>query len=91
MSFAIGLTDELSARLELIGSGGDSNKELKKCIEIHQDLKNYVKTIQDNFAAAILVQGFLSSIIMCTTVFTMSMVRYFSLQTRFMVLKRTFD
>lgn len=80
ITFAIGLIDELSARIELFGLSDDiesSKIELKKCIEIHKSIKSYIAMIQDNFAIATLLQGLLSTVIMCTSAFTMSTVSCF--------------
>lgn len=96
MGFAVGLLEELSVRLENIGSiiegnnseeasnpvvksGRQINKldpmeELLKCIEIHKEIKKYIGDIQKYFATIIMTQGIMSSLILCTTVFTISVV-----------------
>jgi 7tm Odorant receptor len=50
-------------------------KEFIKCIEIHDKIREFVKEIHGNFSTAILLQGIMSSIILCTSAFTMSTVR----------------
>lgn len=88
MCFAVGFIDELSDRLKAIGCNSekksliknfeqsDELKELLKCIEVHQAIKSYILDIQNYFATVIMVQGVMSSIILCTTVFTMSLVSF---------------
>jgi hypothetical protein len=97
MSFAVGLLNELAARLSEIGKidagtefdgPGNMNKylreriknyktrkELVKCIEIHQKIKEFVKEIKESFAVAIFIQGLMSSVILCSTVFVITIVR----------------
>lgn len=92
MTFAIGLVKELSDRLAEVGKikevGGkgstkrqqatpaDAEVELIKCIEIHQRILEYVAEIKHNFSAAIFMQGFMSSLTLCTCAFTMSVVSF---------------
>ena len=89
MTFARGLTDELSERLLEFGKirktksgkqfNGKINKnqsdQIVKCIEIHRKIKEVQGEIQKNFSVVILLQGLLSSVILCTCAFTMSVVR----------------
>lgn len=49
----------------------DHLKELLKCIEIHQKIKEFAMKTQSIFSPMILVQGFISTLIMCTTSFTL--------------------
>ena len=51
-------------------------KELIKCIEMHQEIKKCIADIQKYFAAVIMTQGIMSSIILCTIAFTMSFVSW---------------
>jgi hypothetical protein len=96
MSFAVGLLNELAARLSEIGKidartefdgPGNMNKylreriknyktrkELVKCIEMHQKIKEFVMEIERNFAASMLIQGIMSSVILCMSAFTLSTV-----------------
>ncbi|CAO1356263.1 unnamed protein product [Diamesa hyperborea] len=50
----------------------DHLKELLKCIEIHQKIKEFAMKTQSIFSPMILVQGFISTLIMCTTSFTLT-------------------
>jgi hypothetical protein len=50
------------------------NDELTKCIEIHGRILKFIKNVQDIFSPVILVQAFVSSVILCTTSYTISMV-----------------
>lgn len=80
MTFAIGLIDELSERLEKVSShnqsDSDSFKELKICIEIHKNILEHVREIKENFSTTVLYQGILSAGIICTSVFTISVVSF---------------
>jgi hypothetical protein len=53
----------------------DQLEELKKCIEIHKKIKEFSADIASNFSVVILIQGVFSSIILCTTAFTVSVVK----------------
>ncbi|CRL02770.1 CLUMA_CG016003, isoform A [Clunio marinus] len=68
MAFAIGFLRELSERLKKIRN----NHELVQCVVIHKEVKLFIKDIHDNFAEAIFFQGIMSSLTLCTGVFTMS-------------------
>lgn len=82
MSAANGLLEELSERLERIGSDRENNpkndqkdlNELLKCIEIHLKIKHFTKATGEMFSTTILIQGLLSSILLCSTAFSLSLV-----------------
>lgn len=78
MAFAIGLIEELSVRIELIGyncNGPDEQyKELIECMKIHQQIKLFVSGIQNHLSTFIMVQGFMSSLIICSTAFMLTLV-----------------
>lgn len=77
LTFAIGLTNELADRLSNISTAkGSQEMQLKKCVKIHVKIIKYVSEIENNFSSVILIQGVLSSAILCTTAFTMSIVRF---------------
>lgn len=78
-----GIIDELSERLENSVIDCKSNKqkniadkELVKCIEIHQSLKDLVDEISNCFGKVLWLQGFLSAFILCTTAFSLTVVSY---------------
>jgi hypothetical protein len=75
MTFAIGLIDELSDRLARVGETQNIEKELIKCVKIHQKIKKFVVDIERNFSTGIFVQGFVSSFLLCSNVFKLSKVR----------------
>ena len=81
MSAANGLLEELSERLSRIGENQQNIqkdlKELLKCIEIHLKIKHFTKATGDMFSTTILIQGLLSSILLCSTAFSLSLVRHF--------------
>ena len=52
----------------------DDLTELHKCIELHLQIKKFTNDTENCFATIILVQGVMSSIILCTTVIMMLMV-----------------
>lgn len=74
LTFAIGLIDELSARLQDIEETENKEEEIVKCMEIHKKIKLFVDEIRDNFAIAIFIQGFLSSFILCVCVLVIAQV-----------------
>lgn len=97
ISFAIGLVEKLTDRLQNIGKhvesgettsvrSSDQTKEFIKCVEIQRQIKLYVVEIQENFSTSILIQGLLSSVILCTSAFMMSMVRKRSIEKNFITL-----
>lgn len=93
MSFVTGLIEELNDRLEQITLNsikkqidGKSSRclidkfsldELEKCIVIQQKIKSLVKEIGDVFGAILWVQGFMSTLILCTTSFSLTVVSCF--------------
>jgi hypothetical protein len=88
LTFAIGLVEELAERLAQIGEEAEKaetssnedekvEKELIKCIEIHNRIKKFVKEIEDNFSLAIFLQGFISSATLCASAFALSTVEMF--------------
>jgi 7tm Odorant receptor len=86
MTFGIGLINELSNRLSELGKPEKNENNLKeklemekdfiKCIEIHRKINEFVKEIHGNFSTVILIQGLISSLILCTCAFTLSTVSY---------------
>lgn len=85
ISFAIGLIDELGDRLEEIGTTRNHvvipetrhNEEFIKCVEIQMKIQKFVISIQDNFSLAIIFQGLMSSVILCSIAFVLTMVWLF--------------
>lgn len=71
--FVVGLVEELSDRLAAV----TTNEELIKCIQFHIEIKEFVKKIHANFAAVILLDGFVSSTVFCVCAFLMSMASLF--------------
>lgn len=57
-------------------SNADKLKELLKCIDIHLGIKQYIADTEKLFATIIMTQGVMSSLIICTTIFTMSLVGF---------------
>lgn len=74
-NIASGFIKELGVRFSRMTSDNnqltDHLKELLKCIEIHQKIKELAMKTQSIFSPIILVQGFISALIMCTTSFTL--------------------
>lgn len=89
MAYVIGMLNELSARLADVGevrikgeststSIGDQKEQLEEfvtCIEIHKRIRILTDGISKHFGVMILIQGFLSSLILCVSAFTLSTVR----------------
>lgn len=86
MCFATGLIEELTIRLEKIGTKTEGPKtkeeedfelaELLKCIEIHQGIKKFVNDTQRIFSTLILLECVMSSFVFCTTAFMLSLVSF---------------
>lgn len=51
-----------------------NKKELQKCIEIHLKIKAFVEKTGNIFSTMIIIQGLMSSIILCTCAFTLTLV-----------------
>jgi 7tm Odorant receptor len=81
MGMAATLLSELSERMKMIAKGGktdkDKDRELVKCIVIHQRIRAFVQKIENCFSITFLAQGLLSSSFICMTSFLLSMVRIF--------------
>lgn len=52
------------------------NDEFSKCIKAHQMTKSFIFDIQEIFASVIMIQGYITTIILCTTVFVLSLVGF---------------
>lgn len=50
-------------------------EELLKCIKIHQKIKSLTADVSDIFGKVIWLQGFLSTVILCTSAFSLTIVR----------------
>jgi hypothetical protein len=70
---------ELSERMERLSdetSDDESDyEELKTCAQLHRDISEFVKKIQDQFSTMLFIQGFLSSGYLCFYVLYLSKVR----------------
>jgi hypothetical protein len=87
ISYAIGLLDELAKRLDSIGSTDElSGDELKSCIEIHQKIKQFVEDINDAYGIIFFLQASGSSLNLCTSIFTASMVDNYVAKAQAMIL-----
>lgn len=53
-----------------------NKKELRKCIEIHLKIKAFVEKTGNIFSTMIIIQGLMSSIILCTCAFTLTLVSF---------------
>jgi hypothetical protein len=78
MTFATGIIDEFCERLSQIGELQESvDDELIKCIEIHKNIKKFIGDVSANFSAAVIVQNFGHSIVVCANSYTVSKVSLF--------------
>lgn len=63
--------------MEKIGSDGKTSaneekreiNELIKCVEVHRKVKEFTSNVEKNFSVIIFIQGLMSSILFCTTIF----------------------
>lgn len=72
LSYGIGLLDELAARLKCFGTSKEFDyEELKKCIEIHQMIKNFIHEVNDCFRLMFYLQNIFSRLIICIFAFNL--------------------
>lgn len=79
MCYIAGFLDALNDWLESIKSsrsGGkvDNHEELKKCLEYHMKLQEYVNLVHKTFSLPWFFQGMMSTLILCTTAFSLTLV-----------------
>lgn len=87
-----GLLEELGARMSRIGMDMDGDeqeideskqnedlKQLERCISLHLRIKSFIKKSESIFSFMIFVQGAVSLIILCTSAFSLTMVRFLNL------------
>lgn len=83
LSYITGMIEELAERLQSITTKRGENKsmrdganltELLKCVEIQSRLKQLRDEVGNIFGAIIWAQGFMSTVILCTTSFSLSVV-----------------
>lgn len=55
----------------------ESVRELIKCVEVHNRIKNFVHDIQSIFSFSIIAQGLMSIIVLCNGAFTITVVSLF--------------
>lgn len=76
--FLTGMLEVLCHRLDSIKHGDKGNlKELTKCIEIQLKLEAFQIEIGNIFGRIIWAQGFMSTLILCTTSFSLTVVSQF--------------
>lgn len=97
MSCAVAMVNGLSRKIEKIGHeiqkpgkkiDNQENrhvKELVECVEIHLKVKKFTQNIEEHFSTIILVQGLMSSVILCTTVYLLSMVNFTLILSYFLI------
>lgn len=52
----------------------NKEEEFIRCVEIQKKIKKFVSDIEDNFSLSIIIQGFISSVILCTLSFILTLV-----------------
>ena len=70
INFSVGLIEELCDRLREV----KTNEDLIKCIKIHIKIKEFVHDMHNKFASVILIDGILSSTVLCVCAFSLSTV-----------------
>lgn len=84
LGMAAALLNELSKRIKIMSEGAkvktddEKHAELVNCIEVHQHIKTFVNEIENCFSSVLFVQRFLSSTLICLTVYNLSTVRNIS-------------
>jgi hypothetical protein len=70
---------ELSERMERLSDDKTDEEngyeEMKTCVQLHLEITDFVKKIQDQFSTMLFIQGFLSSAYLCVYVLYLSKVR----------------
>lgn len=87
MCFILGMLEELCARLESLKvckkNAGDSKsdqkasdkKKLIKCIKLQLKIHEITRKVEKYFSIVIMAQGLMSTVILCTTSFALTIVR----------------
>jgi len=88
MAIAVGFIEELNDYLEQL----DDNDEgrLIECIQIHLQIYEYVKRIEKIFSPMIMIQGLVSTVILCTTCIMIIKVSCSSESEQFVLTKEHF-
>jgi hypothetical protein len=78
MGIASVMLDELSFRMLKLSENQttdeEDHKELVKCIETHQRISHFVRSIEELFSVTIFIQGFFFSAYICVSIFILSLV-----------------
>jgi len=74
MAIATGFIEELNDCLEDLSVEDD--QKLIKCIEIHLRIKDFVNRIQGIFSPMLMIQGLVSTLILCSTYFMVTKVKH---------------
>lgn len=86
MCYIVAMVNQLVKRMEVIASDSELTdaycverenrymKELISCIQTHVKIRSLTQDIGDNFSTILLVQGLMSSIILCTIIYFLSLV-----------------
>lgn len=88
MGYIAGFLDALNDWLESIKSSKgdqkvDNHEELKKCLEYHMKLQEYVDLVHKTFSLPWFFQGMMSTLILCTTAFSLTLVSFLILCAEF--------
>lgn len=92
MSYILGMLDQLCTRLEdlkkrkILNTDGsvnedqvkDNEKEFIKCIHYQLTILTFTRKVEKIFSAVLMAQGMMSSLILCTTAFALTIVSRFA-------------
>lgn len=75
LGFVPVILDEISTEIRSIdGSNENSSDKLEKCVECHIKTKDYIKYVSRNFSIFFFIQSFMSSVIVCASIFLLTSV-----------------
>ena len=78
MGFSSAIIDEISVEVDSIdGSDSKSLKRLQNCMDCHIKTKDFINDVSKNISFLFFVQSFMSSLILCTSIFILTSVSFF--------------
>ncbi|KAG5684589.1 hypothetical protein PVAND_013814 [Polypedilum vanderplanki] len=87
MAFIVGFLEQLYEKLEKIKISNSTQNEvkekLKKCVELHNKISQISKNVNEIFGVIFLIKAIITSILICTILFSMFAVSDMSMTTQY--------
>ncbi|KAG5684590.1 hypothetical protein PVAND_013815 [Polypedilum vanderplanki] len=87
MAFIVGFLEQLYVKLEKIKISNSTQNEvkekLKKCVRLHNKISQISKNVNDIFGVIFLIKAIITSILICTILFSMFAVSDMSMTTQY--------